>query len=101
MLVHNPISTKEPSVKPKLLLFLTTLALLIFAIALGAQEKRAAAGSGGRASFTVVEATIPEMRTAMEQGRVTSHELVIQYLARIGMYENILRATITVNPHAI
>ena len=37
----------------------------------------------------------------MEQGRVTSHELVMQYLTRIAMYENILRATITVNPHAI
>ena len=34
--------------------------------------------------FTVVEATIAEMRTAMEQGRMTSRELVQQYLTRIG-----------------
>ncbi len=53
------------------------------------------------APFQVAEATIPEMRTALEQGRVTSHELVMQYLARIGMYEDKLHAVMTVNPHAL
>ena len=38
-------------------------------------------------AFTVVEATIPEMQAAMEQGRVTSRELVQQYLMRIALYE--------------
>ena len=33
--------------------------------------------------FTVVEATIPEMQAALKQGRVTSRELVRQYLQRI------------------
>ncbi len=51
--------------------------------------------------FQVVEATIPEMRSAMEQGRITSRELVLQYLARIGMYEDQLHAVMTVNPNAI
>jgi amidase len=51
--------------------------------------------------FTVVEAGIPEMRSAMEQKRVTSRELVIQYLTRIALYENQLHAIITVNPHVI
>jgi amidase len=51
--------------------------------------------------FTVVEATIPEMEKAMADGRVTSHELVEQYLTRIGMYENRLHATIYVNPNAL
>jgi amidase len=54
-----------------------------------------------KAPFTVVEAGIPAMRTAMEQKRVTSRELVLQYLTRIALYENKLHATITVNPHAI
>ena len=54
-----------------------------------------------RHPFTVVEATIPEMRTAMEQGRVTSRELVLQYLVRIASYEDKLHAAITVNPHAL
>ena len=51
--------------------------------------------------FHLVEATIPEMRAAMEQERVTSHELVTQYLARIGIYEDKLHGAITVNPHAL
>ncbi len=51
--------------------------------------------------FTVVEATIPEMRAAMEQGRVTSRELVQQSLARIATYEERLNAVMTVNPHAL
>src|SRR6185503_9379307 len=50
--------------------------------------------------FSVVEAGIPEMRRALEQKRVTSHELVRQYLERIGMYEDKLHAAITVNPRA-
>jgi amidase len=62
----------------------------------------AAAVSGqARAPFNVVEATIPQMRTALEQKRVTSHELVMLYLARIGMYEDKLHCAITVNPHAL
>jgi amidase len=51
--------------------------------------------------FTVVEATIPQMRAALEQGRVTSRELVTQYLVRIGRYEDKLHAAITVNPNAV
>jgi amidase len=51
--------------------------------------------------FSVVEAAIPEMRAAMEQHRVTSHDLVVQYLTRIALYENKLHAVITVNPNAL
>jgi len=51
--------------------------------------------------FSVVEATIPEMRLAMEQKRVTSRDLVTQYLTRIAMYEDQLNAVITVNKDAL
>jgi len=68
---------------------------------LGAQTKKAPAPAGSRKPFTVVEATIPEMRTAMEQGRITSHDLVRQYLIRIATYEDRLHAAITVNPDAL
>src|SRR3989475_2045420 len=51
--------------------------------------------------FTVVEATIPSMRDAMAQGRITSREIVLQYLTRIAMYEDKLHAAITVNPDAL
>src|SRR5262245_47795282 len=51
--------------------------------------------------FTVVEATIAEMRTAMEQGRATSRQIAQQYLTRIATYEDRLHAAITVNPKAL
>jgi amidase len=66
-------------------------ATLAVAFSLAAQTK----------PFDVVEATIPEMRAAMEQKRVTSRELVMLYLARIGMYEDKLHCVITVNPQAL
>ncbi len=51
--------------------------------------------------FSVVEATIPEMRLALEQKRVTSRELVLQYLSRIALYEDQLNAVIAVNRDAL
>jgi amidase len=51
--------------------------------------------------FSVVEASIPEMQAALQSGRVTSHELVQQYLDRIATYEDKLHAAITVNPNAL
>lgn len=51
--------------------------------------------------FDVVEASIPEMRQALQDGRITSRGLVLAYLARIGMYEDKLHCIITVNPNAL
>ena len=51
--------------------------------------------------FDVVEATIDEMQHAMEEGLVTSRELVEAHLLRIGLYEERVNATIAVNPHAL
>ncbi len=66
-----------------------------------AQTKKPAAPAAARKPFTVVEATIPEMQAALKSGRVTSREIVRQYLQRIGMYEEVLHAAITVNPKAL
>ena len=49
----------------------------------------------------MVETTIAEMRTALEQKRTTSRDIVQQYLIRIAMYEDRLHAAITVNPDAL
>jgi amidase len=54
-----------------------------------------------RRSFSVVEATIPEMQAAMKEGRVTSRELVTQYLLRIALYNRKLNAVIAVNSNAL
>jgi amidase len=51
--------------------------------------------------FSVVEATIPEMRAALEDGRVTSRELVVQSLIRIATYDKFLNAVMAVNTHAL
>ena len=51
--------------------------------------------------FNVVEATILEMQEAMEEGRVTSRDLVEAHLLRIAMYEDQVNAVITVNKHAL
>jgi amidase len=66
-----------------------------------AQTKKPAAAVTPAAAFSVVEATIPEMRQAMEQGRLTSRELVRLHLERIAMFEDTLNAIISVNPHAL
>ncbi|HXP84611.1 MAG TPA: amidase family protein [Bryobacteraceae bacterium] len=52
-------------------------------------------------AFSVVEATIPQMQAALRAGRVTSRELVTQYLVRIGLYEDQLHAVLTVNSRAL
>jgi len=79
----------------------TLFALLPLVAIMNSMQARRIAPPAEHKPFTVVEATIPEMRAAMEQGRVTSHELVRQYLARIATYEDKLHAAITVNPHAL
>ena len=51
--------------------------------------------------FSVVEASIPEIQAALREKRVTSRDLVLQYLVRIATYEDKLNAIITVNPKAL
>src|SRR5262249_4691013 len=70
----------------------TTVALSV----LSAQTRKPAAKP-----FTVVEATIGEMRAAMEQGRITSNDIGRQYLIRMAPHEDRLHAAITVNPKSL
>lgn len=72
-----------------------TIALLLIAITTDAATKPKPA------PFNVVEASIADMQAALKDGRVTSHELVQQYLTRIATYEDKLHAAITVNPNAL
>ena len=54
---------------------------------------------GGR--FDVVETTIPEMQRAMEEGRITSRQLVEAHLLRIALYEERVNAVISINANAL
>jgi len=80
---------------------LTGLLLLARNPEAAAQGKTAKAPAAPMKPFSVVEATIPEMRLALEQKRTTSREIVLQYLTRIAMYEDQLNAVITVNKDAL
>ncbi|MEA2414380.1 MAG: amidase [Thermoanaerobaculia bacterium] len=75
-----------------------TSALLVLAITLTVSP---ATKPAANKPFNVVEASISDMQAALKDGRVTSHELVLQYLIRIATYEDKLHAAITVNPNAL
>jgi amidase len=83
----------------------STLRRLLFALlSLSIAETIVAADVSATSAaqpFSVVEATISEMLTAMEEHRITSKEIVMQYLARFAIYEDKLRAALTVNPKAL
>src|SRR5262245_36221496 len=72
-------------------------ALALFVLALTCQSPTEAA----RAPFSVIEATIADMRTALQKRRVTSREIVTQSLVRIATFDDRLHATLYVNPHAL
>lgn len=74
---------------------------LVAVLAAAGVAAGAESGAKSKARFSVVEATIPEMREALRKKQVTSRELAQQYLIRIATYNDRLRATITVNPKAL
>src|SRR6266511_6492478 len=80
---------------------LVPVALLAAVAPVAGQARPTGEPDGGRRPFTVVEATISELQTAMEQRRVTSRAIVEQYLTRIALYEDRLNAIITVYPGAL
>ena len=55
----------------------------------------------GARPFTVVETGIPELQRALADGRITSRQLTVEYLTRIALYEDQLKAAITVNPRIL
>jgi amidase len=62
------------------------------------------AGPHDRGSFDVVEASIAELRAALETGRATSVDLVTAYLRRIDAYDRggpALNAVVVLNPAAL
>jgi len=60
-----------------------------------------AAAPSAPSRLTVVETSITDLQRALQQRRVTSRDLVQQYLTRIALYEDRLNAIIYVNPRAL
>src|SRR6266850_2201879 len=75
------------------------VALAVVTLA-GCAGRMAGAGQAGQ-PFNVVETGIPELQKALASGRVTSRQLVAEYLTRIALYEDQLKAIITVNPRVL
>jgi amidase len=78
------------------MLFTRPLALRAAAALLALAAPLAAAGP-----VSVVEATVPELRRALDAGETTSVEIVRESLLRIALYEDHLNAVIAVNPRAL
>jgi amidase len=74
---------------------------LVPAAALLSASFAACSPSAPAEPFDIVEATIPEMQQAMEEGRLTARELVEAHLVRIALYEERVNATIAVNANAL
>ena len=76
--------------------------LLFFAAVRSPGQSRRTAPERPRGdAFRIVEASLADVRAALADGRLTSRELVTQYLIRIATYEDRLHAALVVNPRAI
>ncbi|MFM8535141.1 MAG: amidase family protein, partial [Acidimicrobiia bacterium] len=53
------------------------------------------------APIKVETASIADMQAAMRDGRITSRQIVTQYLTRIGLYEDRLNAAVAINANAL
>ena len=76
-------------------------ALAVAAFAAGCAAPMTGAGTRTATGFNVVETGILDLQRAMADGRVTSRQLVVEYLTRIALYEDQLKAAMTVNPRAL
>jgi amidase len=80
-----------------LLLLLTPVAIVTITARAQSPDKIAPRLIG----FDVVEATIYDMQTAMQRGRVTSKELVLQSFARVAFYKDLLNPVISLYRDAV
>lgn len=73
-------------------------------LALGVPSALAAQGNPPLAPLDLVEATIPQMRAAIESGLLTAEGLAQRYLARVQAYDKagpVLTAILAVNPNLV
>jgi amidase len=78
-------------------------AVAVFAVCAPAifGQDRSAPARVAEAGFQIVEASLAETRSALAARRITSREVVTQYLIRIATYEDRLNAALYVNPQAL
>jgi amidase len=91
------MSDSRGNVMIRAILLIGALALLVTTGCGGRLGRPALAGQ----PFNVVETGIPELQKALAEGRITSRQLVVEYLTRIALYEDQLKAIVTVNPRIL
>ena len=80
---------------------LLALLILVVLMATGYAQPTSTAMSSAAGPFNVVEAGIPDIQQALTEGRLTSRQLVVEYLMRIALYEDQLKAIMIVNPKVL
>jgi amidase len=78
----------------------TKIGMAILMAALLTVLRPAAAQSGGK-KFDVMEATIDDIHAAMKEGKLTTHELVQDYLDRVHAYNPTINCVITTGAEAL
>ena len=81
-------------------LLATSALTLALALVLQSCDKPAPQAEA-RPPFSIVEASIPDMQAAMADGRTTSRAVVAEFLMRMGMYEDMLNASVSTNANAL
>jgi amidase len=74
---------------------------IVIAAALAASGQGRPSATAAPAPFRVAETSLADVQAALAAGRVTSREIVSQYLIRLALYEHRLHAAIAINPHAL
>ena len=72
-----------------------SLAAILMVAACSAACNPSTPSTADNKPFSVVEATIPEMQQAMQEGRTSSRHMVEQYLQRIALYKEFSDKLIT------
>ena len=78
-----------------------SIPIVVLAVLVSAGCARSMATSTSMRPFSVVETGIPELQKALADGRITSRQLVVEYLSRIALYEDQVKAIVTVNPKVL
>src|ERR1700730_12612169 len=77
-------------------------AVVVAAVLVASAQARPPAGNGpAEPSFRVAETSLAELKAALAAKRVTSREIVSQYLIRLALYEHRVHAAIAINPRAL
>jgi amidase len=71
------------------------------ALVAGRQSRPPAGDVSTGPSFRIAETSLAELKAALAARRITSREIVSQYLIRLALYEHRLHAAIAINLHAL